>query len=322
MQPLPILALLAACWGGAALAAPVQITLKQAVVLAHGSFTFGDVARLQGPAQRVRELAALPLGSTPRPGHALMLSRVQLERTLRGRGQGAELDWGGEAAVRVEGAAQTLAGHHVAERARQALSAALQAAGRELQLQLLDPVPDLVLPFGPLLMQVRALNPEQALRARVRVWVDVLVDGAVIRSQLVPFAVRVLEAVPVARRALERGQLLDCADLDTRTVDVAALSEPVARGACGAAAAPLRLRRALAQGEALQADALQAMPDVVQGEPVRLRARSGAIEVESMALALRDGVVGQRVMVRPSAASAPVAALVDGRGRVHALELR
>jgi flagella basal body P-ring formation protein FlgA len=59
------------------------------------------------------------------------------------------------------------------------------------------------------------------------------------------------------------------------------------------------------------------VPEVIQGESIRLELVDGAVTLESAAIALTDGVVGQRVPVKPAASKDTVVVQVVAPGVVR-----
>ena len=76
------------------------------------------------------------------------------------------------------------------------------------------------------------------------------------------------------------------------------------------------LKRALVLGGTLLKSALQAPIAVSQGENVSLQLIAGALTLESRAIAIGDGEVGQRILVKPSSSTETVLAEVIAPGVV------
>lgn len=289
-------------------AAPVEVTLKGAALVAGARVTLADVATLDG--EGAAALGSLDLGAAPLPGYGARLSRAELERSLRSRGLAYRLAGDGAAAVSIERRAQAWDARQLGVLAEAHLRRHLAAGHSRVELQLAAPPADLQLAAGKVELQARALAPGLLARRRMQVWVDVLVDGVFARAVALPFQVRAYRPLLAAARDLPAGAAPDCAALVLREDDVTALDGAPAAPDCGAVRG--RLKRALPQGAPLLAAQLQADFAVAQGESIKLQLRDGAIVLESRGTALSDGNIGQRIEVRPAGAATTVRAEVIG----------
>lgn len=289
-----------------------DLTLRPHALVHGKTVTLGDVAVVGGPA--AARMGALPVAAAPLAGYTDSLSRSALEGALRAqpgfadaapRWQGAERVLVRRAAVRVDGA-------RIGAAARQWLEATHAAAYTRLELTALGPVPDLLAPEGALVLRPRAAPGR--LLARTTVWIDVLVDGAVVRSAAVPFQANAWNPVLVARRALAAGAALVADDLHSEARDVLAMA--VAPAAAPSSWQGVRLAAPLAAGEVLPARALVAADSVQRGDRVRLVTQDAALRIETAAVAQEHAVHGAPVRVLAEGASAPVSARVVGPGLV------
>ena len=122
--------------------------------------------------------------------------------------------------------------------------------------------------------------------------------------------------VPVAARALARGEVLTAADIAFFADTVREVRERTrAAGAWGttASAAPVGagwvVRRAIAAGEPLRAPAVTPPDAVRYGQPVRVVYRESGLAITISGTAVADAPVGARVAVR-----------VESAGRARRLE--
>jgi flagella basal body P-ring formation protein FlgA len=171
---------------------------------------------------------------------------------------------------------------------------------------------DIQVPDGA--VAVRARDASTVLHRRTVVWVDVLVDGTVVRSAAVPFQVRALNNVLVARRPLAADAPLAPDDFRSERQDVMVLA--AAPAASPSSWQGLRLAGALAEGDVLPARSVVPAGAVRRGDRVRLVVDNVAVRVETSAVAQEDGIAGARVRVRPAAGGEDVAARVVGQGLV------
>lgn len=303
--------LLALVGAGDACAGAREVALRPAASVAGDRVTLGDVAVLEGA--DAAGLAALPVAPAPRVGQVLALARSQVQAALPAGWRAV-----GVASVRVQRAEQDVAAARLCDvalaGARERLSTA--APGTRADVACLDArVPPLRVPAGALALRADAAvfavaDGAQALRVEVRI------DGRVERGVSVPLRVDLSGTRWCANAALPEGTPLSAASFarcerPVRRADELALSaQPLPAG---------RLRRALRAGDAL-VDADVAAPDeALAGDPVTVRLRDGALELESAGVLVQAARIGARVYVRTAASATPVVGTLTDR-RVVELE--
>jgi flagellar basal body P-ring formation protein FlgA len=111
-----------------------------------------------------------------------------------------------------------------------------------------------------------------------------------------------------AVRALARGDQPSPQDFESVRVQVNGLSSLYIGDA--AQLTERRLRRPVANGELLLADALQPAILVHRGQQLTVVAKGGGIEVRASAIALSDGEVAQRIRVQNQSTQRVVEAIV------------
>ena len=168
---------------------------------------------------------------------------------------------------------------------------------------------------GPWSLSARPIAAGQAPVGRIIVWVDVQVAGRVERRVPVVVAVRSFALRWQARMDLPARAAVGPHVFERQEIE---LSLPYA----AAAELPLgmRLSRALAAGQVLQAAHLEPSTEVTRGDMVDAHVRRGLVSVQTRGEALQDGRNGQRIHVRITGASGPVLARVVGPGTVQVNE--
>lgn len=304
------LSMLAALLCCAAHAAPLPLHLKAEALVAGPRIELADVVQAAGP------LPALDLGAAPLPGYSARLARAELERTLRARGLQGQYTVAGADAVRIERRVQAGDSGALVAAAQQHLRTHLEhgnaARSARIELRLLGAAPEVQLAQGRVEWRPQPLQGDAQPHSRMQVSVDVLVDGVFQRSVSVAFQVNAWGPALVSTRALPAGATPACDSLAMQQVDIALLDSAPAGADC--AQLQGRLKRALPAGTPLAASWLQRPAAVSQGDNIALRLQQGAIELESRAVALSDGEVGQRIDVRPSAAQQAVRAEIIAPG--------
>lgn len=309
MRKLAVLIMLAVC-AGTACAAPLALTLRAEALLGHARITLADVA---GVSAQDAALASLDLAAAPRVGYVERLSRAHIEQLLARRAGVTQVAWDGAASVAVRVRTQALAPEQLGAAARAAAQAAFGPRHSGLKVELAAQPAPLELPLGEYRIVARPLAA-QPLAARVAVWLDVEVGGALYRSVVVALKLSARQSVYVARRTLAPGALVGQHELELREMDLAALDGAPALPA--AAALPLRLRRGVAAGQVLGEAALAQPGMIYKGDQVRLVVRSGAIGIETDAVALADAAPGERVAVRSASAREAVTGRASAGGAV------
>jgi len=315
--------LLAALWATPANATPerpappqVRIDLRPEVEVRARLVSLGDVAYVSTPDLATLErLLSVPLGPAPRPGVSTRLERSALVRWVHARtGLGtARIVWAGAPASVVRGAARRVSGRELATTAEEALRAAIAAQGARGELTPTAIPEDLTVPGGEVRLTARGVPRAALSSARVAVWVELRVDGRLVRAVPIRFDLRVTGPGYVAAAPQRSGQPLDQGALEVREVPwTGGEVVPVTAGAGG-----LRLRRTLRPGEALTRGHVEPLPAVGRGAWAALLAGQGAVRLETRVEVLEDGGTGSLVRVRRPGSQATFVARVTGPGQLE-----
>jgi hypothetical protein len=193
------LACLAFLPGLAAAAAPVRLTLHPAALVEQAVVRLGDVAAVDtDDADLAQELQALELGridaGTRRYARLEIARHVARRLQQRGRAAAAALEWAGAPEVQVRRSGGQLDGERIVAAARAALQRRLEGLGLSATLQPLRRPGALPLPAGDWTLAAQA---PAVLRETLRVQVDVSVDGHLLRSVPVWFALSAADGGPL-----------------------------------------------------------------------------------------------------------------------------
>lgn len=302
--PLALLALgLALSAPGAAVEAvpsTLALTLRAQVQLDGPRIALGDVAVL--PPGAAPELALLDLGASPRVNALERLTRTQIALLIQRRSRQplAALAWHGADSVSVQRKSQLVAGSVLGEAAVQAVIAAYGSRFPGLQAVAPAQPDDVDVATGAYTLRARALDSQQ-LPARAVVWLDLVADGQVLRSVVVPVTLTWRRPVYLARRTLAGGAMVRADDFEVSENNVAGLNaQPVTdeHDAPG-----WRLRRTMQAGQILTRQLLPATGTVFPGDRVRVHTRSGAIGIDIDAVVQAEAAPGQLVAVRAPTSS-------------------
>jgi flagella basal body P-ring formation protein FlgA len=290
-----------------AVAADAVVALRADAVLAGPVVRLGDIAQVSAEGSEARDsLAAVEIGVVPRPGHTGHLSQPQVERMIEAHAPAwrGRFRMAGSKAVTLRGAGVAVDQQRLAQLAADALRAELAPRYAKLEIAQVGEPRALTLPPAA---QLRARAVSAPLARRMPVWIDIEVEGRAFGAVPVWFAVSAWQAVAVASADLAEGTLLRAGDLALEMREVAESGKVLDRLP---AENGFRLRHALARGTPLAQGALEAVTAVGRNQPVTVRIATGNIAIESTAIALADGRVGDTVKVKNANSSEPFLATV------------
>ncbi len=102
--------------------------------------------------------------------------------------------------------------------------------------------------------------------------------------------------VPVTRRSLQKGDVVQQLDLTRARLNIASLPRDVVMTTDEAVGQ--EVTRSIASGELLRRDTLNIPAAVEKGKPVKMIIRGGAFEVTAQGTALERGIIGAEIRVR------------------------
>ncbi|KQQ96179.1 flagellar basal body P-ring formation chaperone FlgA [Massilia sp. Leaf139] len=289
----------------------MALELRAEAQVAGVGIALGNVAILDTGHPGAARLAALHLGKTPRVGYVERFTRAQIAQAVRRQSDVEAIAWTGADSVAVRAQSHAVGTDALAAAAIDAVRAEYGAAHPGLEVRLAGQLAPLEVPDGRLELRARRVSGT-VLNKRMTQWLDVLVDGAVYRSAVVPLAVSQQRQVYMARRALEQGAWVGPADFTVSDANVAGL----AAAAVDPALQPFRLRTPLKEGQVLAAGAMLNEGKILRGDSVRIIVRNGQIGIEAGAVALAEAGPGQQLAVRPNGASETLTGRVGQAGTV------
>jgi flagella basal body P-ring formation protein FlgA len=298
-------------------ASELELELRPDVLLREPQIKLGDLVIIHAAdAVYQRQLEDLVVGRAPLIGHLEQRTRAELDLLLHSQVfQSAQaIAWRGATAVKIRRASQPLAAERLAAVARQYLQSQYGSGLSGADIRLEGALPELAAPLGEVRLVARMAAPGR-LRSRMPVWVDVVVQGGVYRSVVVPLLVSVPRPVYVARRALAAGGSVTAADFDLSEQDIAVLADealtPDRLGGAG------RMRQGLEAGQVATLRQVAPAGMVLRGDQVRLQTAAAGIAIETDAYAQADGKLGQHIPVRPAHSDETIMAWVSAPGVVR-----
>ncbi|MFC5743562.1 flagella basal body P-ring formation protein FlgA [Dyella tabacisoli] len=212
---------------------------------------------------------------------------------------------------------QQIAAVRMVEAARAQIAERLGADGSAADVTVIGVPEDVAVPMGAVTLSAHALTGHWP-RARAGVSVDVRVDGRVVRTTTVWFALSVHRAVLAYQNDLPIGASGASIKLVSRDEDIAAIqgdvigSEQEIDG--------LRLRHPMVAGSvAMRAD-FERIPEVDRRQRVMVMASYGAVHLQTKGTASGMGYTGDVVPVLVDGAEAPVRARITDKGVVEVVQ--
>lgn len=304
-----------------ALGANIRIELKPFVKVTSENIYLGDVAALfSGDFATVQRFSSLHLGRAPVFGRKVELSREQLDRWIRSRlmAEPRELIWGGAQSVEVEMSGQEVSQSLLLKVAKDELASWLGKKCARFEIAEPNMSGSILVRPGKVSLVPRILPDNFPVSRRMQIWVDISIDGVLQRAIPVNFSVEAFQNVYVVSADMPARHDLAGADIELKEVDATLVSDKkILRQK---PAAPTRLRKSLKAGEIVAESMMEPLPDVLQGQEIVLRIKTGGIAVESPVTVLQDGVVGQKIRVKKKGSQGSILAKVIGRSLVSIVD--
>lgn len=210
-------------------------------------------------------------------------------------------------------ARQHVAAARIVAAARARIDARLGTDGAKAQVSVVGTPEDVAVPSGDTRLETGPLTGRWP-RARVGVPVTISVDGRVVRSATVWFAVSVHRDALAYAADAAAGTPATALALVPRDADVAQVAGELV-GDPGQLAG-LRLRHPVLAGTTAALDDFEHIPDVDRQQRVRVLVAAGTVHLQTMGTALGQGDVGHVLAVQVDGAQSPVRAQVMEKGVV------
>ena len=295
----------------------IRIDLKEDAVVEHSRYMLGDIAQINVEDARIRnELESLLIGRAPRIGYVVKVRRMDLlpriERIIPGVHN--NIVWTGPNFTRVRTLGLIFDKQKVVNAAEHQLHDWLADRYVNFDLKATGNLDDLVLPKGDIELKPRVKDDER-LNKRMNVWVDIFVGGYHYQSMPVWFGVSVRAPVLLMTKEAKKGNKIVDGYIAKDVVDIAAVKGvPLQESDIGSK----RLQRDLKPGDVITDAVVEEIPDVVKGAQVTVQASSGSVVIKSVAVALGDGMSGEKIKVRKPDTEIEYSVTVIGKNLVSA----
>lgn len=212
---------------------------------------------------------------------------------------------------------QTVPAARIVDAAQAELDVCLGSDKAAAQVAVVGKPEDVQVLAGTLLLKAR--KPEGRWpRARVSVPVDVGVNGVVMRSTTVWFAVSVQRDVPTYTADTPIGTAASALKFASHGADVAALQGNLVTDPHQLDG--MRLRHAVLAGSPVVLEDFERIPDVDRQQRVQVLESYGVIKLEAKGTAIGRGNAGDTVVVQVDGAEAPVRARITDKGVVQVVD--
>lgn len=212
---------------------------------------------------------------------------------------------------------QTVASARIVDIARSELDACLGDDKASAQVQIVGKPEDVQILSGTL--AIKARKPEGRWpRARVGMPVDISVNGEVVRSATVWFAVSIHHDVPGYAADAAMGTAASALKFTPHDADVAALQGGIVTDPHQLDG--MRLRHAVLAGSPVLLEDFEHVPDVDRQQRVDVTASYGVIKLETKGTAIGRGNTGDTVLVLVDGAEEPVHARITDKGVVQVVD--
>ncbi len=209
---------LAALGAAASAQPPARVVLRERATVSEGTVVLADIAELAPGCPA--ELAGLPLGNAPWPGHVRRMTRSLVAVRMVSAGFEPQ-DLGGAEACLIERAYRTVSGEQMAEAARAHLREQFPDGGPDVRIELLQDAPPALVPEGEGELELRpCLHSAGPPAGIVRVDVDLVRDGRRLKKVPLSFTVSLTERVVVAVRRIGPGEPFGPANVAVARRDV------------------------------------------------------------------------------------------------------
>jgi flagella basal body P-ring formation protein FlgA len=267
--------------------APAHAAVRsRTVVVESDRVTLGDLSPTAP-----RELLALDVGPSPRPGKSGFVTRTAVQEALRRIGADPALATALPARAEIQRAGTHFTSAALSERVREAASADLPVG---ITIDSVLGLEDVTLPKGENRIDVSLGK----LRRSTVVTVDIHSDGRRFARQQGTLQLSGTARTPVLRDDLPKGTTVKPEHLEMKDVAL----DHVPEGAMTRAEDLVgqRLRTKTTAKTMVRKAAVEAPPVIARGDVVRVVARGRGLKISRQGVAQQDGAIGQTIKVKAS----------------------
>jgi len=273
----------------------VELTRKSFTVITGSSNTVADVLE-SGHRNLPVAAASMKIASAPATGAARIVNQPQILAAIETAAPGyvSKIELLGPTSCRVERLARTHEANDLAKSARHHLEKELGERYREFSIEQGSALRNLNLPAGEISYEPWMRETEK-ISARMRVWVDVLVDGEKFAVVPVWFTAKSSQMVPVVDATWSKGSTIDFHHIkmmyqevdELNGVPIASLPSLIGK----------QLTRNVVPGEVITQGDVRTEPPIPASEEITVIAKAENIVIKSLAVARADGELNESIPV-------------------------
>lgn len=294
-----------------------KISVAGETVVNTDHIDLGMISSITADKDRIGRLSSISLGYSPGIGNTRELLRSQILLAVKAAGF-AEGDFSLETPTKVviRRASQTIPTQLIRDAVEKAVRGQFSDPRVSVDILGIDVPADIAVPLGAIDIKA-AIKGVRSLYEKFPVPVEVRVDGKLIRTFAVSAEAAVYCEVLVAATDLTANKKLTPADVRMEKVRLekpltSYLRDPaVLRG--------VQMTRPLESGKPLSADSYTAAVVIKLGDPVRVEAQSGRMEIIVSGEACANGRIGDRISVKNKQTNYMMQAIVVDEGLVKLL---
>ncbi len=272
----------------------------------------GDIASISPTGEKAELLAATRIASSPEPGKERTLKAASIIESLRHAKHAAEIKWGGADSVIVTRKSQVITQQQMKQIVAQYIGRNLQKLpDAEIRFTSVRAPENIVLPTGKLTYTIRSSRPTIIGSSSFNILFKV--DGKNVRNCTVRGKLEALAAVATAAVNIRRGSIITPDKVEMVRQDISRLDTPYFSmdSVLG-----LQAKRTIRAGRPLGSMNVAPPPVVRKGEPVKIIASRGALQISTKGIATMDGRPGDFIRVKNISSSKLVYCKVDAPGIV------
>jgi flagella basal body P-ring formation protein FlgA len=289
------------------------VWLREQVSAKSASLVLADIADLSGADEGLTaQLARTPMGSVV---DVRLLSRSEVLSRIQSvvPRPGAVLLAGAEA-TRVTVATRTPEAAELAAILKAHLAAVSPWSEAEIEIRAIDNLQGIILPQGDVQLRIAGRGMPANLKSAL-MSLEATLEGKVLRAYWVKADIRVRARVVQVAKPVAYGVALRAEDLRETVCEIEDARADYVRNS--GEAVGMTAKRALAPGDLLNRNWLNENRLVRNGETVRCLEQSGGIRITTLARALQNGKLGDRIRVRNIDSDRTITAVVTGQGEVR-----
>ncbi|MFW6386441.1 MAG: flagellar basal body P-ring formation chaperone FlgA [Bacillota bacterium] len=260
----------------------------------------GDVARIEGAGEKLKELlAALELDKAAPPGYSRKINRSLIKLLLANSELVANneleyenISYGGESTVRVHTSSRAVTGEEIENFIRQEIAAGPE---EELEVELKGDIGDIILPDGEYSLKIG--GEEKISRGRNTLRLLVYSGEEVYKRIFITCNVGVKKDVFIAREDLGRGVNVNKSDFENKK-ELITTGEEIIDSWDETGSDDYILRQGLKKGEVLTREHLELPVLIDRSQMVKLEVISGNVRVHAEVEALQRGRAGETIRVK------------------------